>query len=530
MVHHTRIAAFAAVVTLIGGCSEPPTNPVAKSPQPALRLTPVQAKGARRDDTPWRRMTDAELASKVADASGRVFIGFKDPGAGAGVDESGRVLVSRPNVAAAKAQLRALGLGFEIEFVDMPAVVTRIPPRLVAHLRANPLIEYVEPIFPGTYTAQTTTWNVSRVNAPAAWSLSTGAGAKLLIIDSGIDFTHPDLAPAVVQSCESPPTDGHDAVGHGTAVAGIAAAVNNNIQIVGVAHGVALWTSEIGAPNPDPGYAACAVQFGRVNHVGVINMSVSLVPYTALTDQINAAYNQDGIVIVAGAGNTYGGAVTYPATLDAAIAVSATDQNDNFGSFSAAGAKVELAAPGTTVTDQTGLTTTCVGGTSASSCGFGIVQGTSFSAPHVAAAAAILKAFNPTWTNVYIRSRLQLTAVDLGAAGRDNNFGYGLVNILAALNYHPTPLTVSVSGPTQIRPGATCTWDAVVSGGTPPYSYSWFNDNMFGGNGPEYTGSKDPGNLGDHFTIRVNVTDVGTSSGSASITVYEVASAPICRF
>ena len=236
MVHHTRIVAIGAVVALLAGCSESPTNPAAKRTASVPQLTPpVQERGPKRDDTPWRRMTDTELAAKVAEAGGRVFIGFKDPGAGAGVDESGRVLVSRPNVAAAKARLRALGLDFEIEFVDMPAVVTRIPPGLVAHLRANPLIEYVEPIFPGTYTAQTTTWNVSRVNAPAAWSLSTGAGAKLLLIDSGIDFTHPDLAPAVVQSCESPPTDGHDAVGHGTAVAGIAAAVNNDIQIVGVA-------------------------------------------------------------------------------------------------------------------------------------------------------------------------------------------------------------------------------------------------------------------------------------------------------
>jgi len=467
MLHHTRVVAFAAVVALIAGCSEPPTNPAANRPPPVPALTPpVQAQGHRRDDTPWRRMTDAALRDKVSEAGGRVFVGFKDPGASAGVDESGRVLARGPNVAAAKAQLRGLGLHFEIEFLDMPTVVTRIPPGLLTQLRANPSIEYIEPIFPGTYSTQTTTWNVSRVNAPAAWPFSTGAGAKLLITDSGIDNAHPDLAPAVVQSCTSPPDNGLDGFGHGTAVAGIAAAVNNDAQIVGVAHGVALWSSKIGTLAPDPAYATCAVQFGRVNHVNVISMSITLNPYTALTDQINAAYNQDGIVIVVAAGNTNGGAVTYPATLASAIAVSATDQNNNFASFSAAGSKVEIAAPGTTVTGQTGITTTCRGGTVSEFCEFRI-EGTSFSTPHVAAAAAILKAYNPSWTNVDIRARLQQSAVDLGPAGRDNQFGFGLLNIVAALNV------------AQLQPPTNCALQKIP----PPANYlkvTWANSGESG--------------------------------------------------
>lgn len=139
MLQHTKIVTIAAVVALIGGCSEStPTDAPHQGPVPQLTL-PQQA-GPRRDDTPWRRMTDAELTAKVAEASGRAFIGFKDPAAGAGVDETGRVLVSRANVAAAKAQLSALGLQFEIEFIDMPTVVTRIPFGLVPQLRANPLM------------------------------------------------------------------------------------------------------------------------------------------------------------------------------------------------------------------------------------------------------------------------------------------------------------------------------------------------------------------------------------------------------
>jgi subtilisin family serine protease len=530
----TRCNRLAPIMVLgvIAACESSKPTDVPRQ-ESVIKSTLIQ-EGSRRDDTPWRRMTGAELSAKVAEAGGRVFIGFKNPEASAGVDEAGRVLVSPANVAAAKTMLRGLGLDFEIEFVDMPTVVTRIGSAFVPQLRADPLIEYIEPIFPGTYSQQITTWNVQRVNAPLAWSSSTGAGAKLLITDSGIDNAHPDLAPAVVQTCVPYPDDGLDVLGHGTAVIGIAAAVNNAVQVVGVAHGVALWSSKIGSFAPDPGYAACAIQFGRVNNVHVISMSVSLQAYTALTDQINAAYNQDGIVIVVGAGNTDGGAVTYPATLASAIAVSATDTTSNFGPFSAAGPKVELAAPGTTVTDQRGLTSTCLGGTSASSCGFGLVQGTSFAAPHVAAAAAILRAYNPSWTNEVVRDRLQQTAVDLGPTGRDNQFGFGLINIRAALDFTPPPPpppppppapSVSISGPTAVQPFSQCLYQALASGGTLPYSYAWKADGT-------PVGSDDPfyrHNAGTtSFLLEVTVTDAANASGGNLLSVAVSPSAPEC--
>ena len=94
----------------------------------------------------------------------------------------------------------------------------------------------------------------------------------------------------------------------------------------------------------------------------------------------------------------------------------------------------------------------------------------------------------------------------------------------------PPTLNVSISGPTQIQPGATCTWDAVLGNGTAPYSYTWYNDNMQVGSGPEYTGSKDPGNLGDHFPIRVHVTDATNAWGETTIVVYENSAAQMCRF
>jgi len=521
----SHAAITAGLALILSGCSDSnPTTATTGSVRPRLVQ---QRQGPSRTDTPWRRMTNAELSAKIAQADGGVFIGFKDPTAVAGVDEAGRVLANAFSVATGKQALRSLDVEITFEFVDMPMVLGRMAPSRLADVRSNPYIEYVEPLLPGTFLDQTTTWNVQRVRAPDAWAWSTGSGAKLLIIDSGIDNQHTDLSTSVVQTCMPYPDNGVDQFGHGTAVSGIAAAVNNTIQVVGVAYGVSLWSSKIGSSVPNGGYAACAVQFGRINNVHAMNMSFSVAPHTGLTDQINAAYNA-GIVLVAAAGNTYGGAVTYPATIDAVIAVSATDTGNAFASFSAAGSKVEITAPGTTVTGVRGLTTTCLGGYSSSTCGFGRVEGTSFSAPHVAAAAAILKAYNPAWSAAEVRRRLGAGATDLGVSGRDAYFGYGLLDIPGAIAAAPPPpLQVSISwGPANVRPFATCAWQGSAEGGTPPYSFEWYAGGGYVGSGEwlEYA------NAGSDFTLQLIARDAAGEVKSTSMTVTVSSGAPQCAY
>lgn len=101
-------------------------------------------------DTPWCRMTDAELAAAVDSAGGRVFVGFKDANEAAGVDNRGRVLASDTAVAAGKLFLRSMRIDITFEFIDMPSVVARMAGAQVSKVRANPYVEYIEPIFPGT--------------------------------------------------------------------------------------------------------------------------------------------------------------------------------------------------------------------------------------------------------------------------------------------------------------------------------------------------------------------------------------------
>ncbi len=276
-------------------------------------------------------MSDEDLRGEVERANNLVFIGFKEAEQVEGVDGRGRVLVSDATVLLGKEAVRNTGATFRFEFDDMPSMAAVIDPADLSELRRNPVIEYIEPVTTGRRLSQDTTWNVKKVNAPPAWVSTTGGGEKLLIIDSGIQENHFDLYSPVVGLCDT--TVGlWDVVGHGTEVAGIAAATDNSIGIIGVSHGVSLWIAKDGDEEPSALATACGVQMGRANGVAAINISTGFDDANvALTDQINYAYYTDDILVVAAAGND-AGAVAYPASLAAVVAVSATTSSDTFAS------------------------------------------------------------------------------------------------------------------------------------------------------------------------------------------------------
>jgi hypothetical protein len=103
-----------------------------------------------RRDTPWCRMDDGELQVAIEQAGGRVFIGFRNPGASAGVDEQGHNLTSASVVADGKAWLRSIGVVIEFES-QLPYVAAQMEPSLLQQIRHKSFVEYVEPIFPGTF-------------------------------------------------------------------------------------------------------------------------------------------------------------------------------------------------------------------------------------------------------------------------------------------------------------------------------------------------------------------------------------------
>ena len=259
-------------------------------------------------------------------------------------------------------------------------------------------------------------WGLRRAAFPGAWNDSRGAGVKIAIVDSGLDSNHPDIGGKISAQRDFVADDAvaNDPHGHGTHVAGIAAALTDNSK--GVAGGclsckllVARVLNERG--NTDAFTLMSGINWSANNGADVINLSLNGPDNGSLETAINNAA-ASGAVIVASAGNN--GEPRYPAAYQKVIAVSATNKNDGHPSFSNQGNYVDLAAPGTNILS------TWAGG------GYAGASGTSESAPFVSALAGLLASEGKTATE--IRRRMQSTATDLGASGDDPKFGHGRIN------------------------------------------------------------------------------------------------------
>ena len=285
--------------------------------------------------------------------------------------------------------------------------------------------------------AQTLEWGVDRIDADLAWGTSTGVGVNVAVIDTGIDQDHPDLIANLkggvnfVSKSPTRPADPakwNDDNGHGTHVAGIIGAVDNSEGVVGMAHGVNLYGVKVLDRNGS-GYLSdviSGIDWAVANGMNVINMSLgSSSDSSALHDAVDAA-DAAGLVVVAAAGNSGDGdgttnEVIYPAKYSSVIAVAATASDDSTPYWSSEGAEVELAAPGVDIrsTWNDGA--------------YNTISGTSMASPHAAGAAALVFSvatdINGNGSvNDEVRATLVATADDLGIAGRDNFYGYGLTD------------------------------------------------------------------------------------------------------
>jgi thermitase len=261
-------------------------------------------------------------------------------------------------------------------------------------------------------------WGLDKVRFPGAWNDAGGSGARIAIVDSGVDSNHPDIGKIAGQrDFVAGDAVANDPFGHGTHVAGISAALTNNGK--GVAGGCTTCNLLIARVLDARGDTKTStlvsgINWSANNGADVINLSLSGPSNDSLEIAVNKAA-ASGAVIVAAAGNGYGSTTKqYPAAYQKVIAVSATNENDRLASTSSRGSWVDLAAPGTNI-----LSTRAGGG-------YNEESGTSEAAPHVSALAGLLASEGKTASE--IRQRMQSTATDLGAAGVDPNFGHGRIN------------------------------------------------------------------------------------------------------
>jgi Subtilase family len=255
-----------------------------------------------------------------------------------------------------------------------------------------------------------------------------GPGVPLTIIDSGVDPTNPEFSARPNTTFLNDQTVDGPAEWHGTAVASIAAAPANGVDILGVYPQAAL---QVWDASPTPGVstfsAIAGIETAAQHCPGVISLSFgSTQPNSQLQAAVLEAF-RNGCLVVASAGNDGAtGRPDFPAAYPHVLTVAATDGNDTVASFSSEGAWVDLAAPGVGIIGAVPLSHDPSGYSTG-------LDGTSFSAPIVSAAAAWVWTMRPTLDVTQIFELMRRSARDIGPTGFDPLSGWGLVNIPNAL-------------------------------------------------------------------------------------------------
>ncbi|MCY7762939.1 S8 family serine peptidase [Bacillus spizizenii] len=325
----------------------------------------------------------------------------------------------------------------EQQYTHLPAVAVTADQETVKELKQDPDILYVENnvsftaaggtdfkvLSDGTDTSDNfEQWNLEPIQVKQAWKAGlTGKNVKIAVIDSGIS-PHDDLSIAGGYSAVSYTSSYKDDNGHGTHVAGIIGAKHNGYGIDGIAPEAQVYAVKALDQNGSGDLQGLlqGIDWSITHGMDIVNMSLGTTSDSKiLHDAVDKAYEQ-GILLVAASGNDGNGKpVNYPAAYSSVVAVSATNEKNQLASFSTTGDEVEFSAPGTNIT-STYLNQYYATG-----------SGTSQATPHAAAMFALLKQRDPAETNVQLRADMQKHIVDLGTAGRDQQFGYGLIQYKA---------------------------------------------------------------------------------------------------
>ena len=441
--------------------------------------------------------SSAQPAATGSFVAGEVLVKFRPGAAASALADAHRVAGATPRTEIARTR---------IQLVSVPAGDEAA---VIARYRRNPNVLYAEPNFirslprpashsPGSEVVPTEFWfdeqwalhNTGQqfqcipwingelcfyvgtpdadVDAPEAWGISTGsAEIRVAVIDSGIDYSHPDLIANYAGgvdflNADSDPMDDH---GHGTHLAGtIAAALNNQTGtppaaegVVGVAPNARILAYKVcGVDGSCSDFAmAQAIAQAVTDGARVINMSIGDSQYSqSLDDAVQDAWNA-GLVIVAAAGNDGGTALTYPAAFNNVVSVAAFDEDHRRATFSNYGSWVDMSAPGNAIMSTYPVSACGVGTTPGDTGCYTWLSGTSMASPHVAGAAALVWSRADVTNNSQVVDILVNSADPQGVANvrLDSWTVNGGLNLHNALSY----------GSTNVAPVANAGSDQIVT-------------------------------------------------------------------
>lgn len=332
-------------------------------------------------------------------------------------------------------QIEALGGDIAREFTIVDAAAARVPAKKVEALAETPGVAYVEPdsevyALQLSLQQQTVPWGIDRVfgtdNYPfSAWDYSMGAEIDVAVLDTGIDETHEDLPELSGGTNTIDETHwGLDEHGHGTMMAGVLAALDNDLGVVGISPEVNLYSVKILNEKGSGMLSSivAGIEWSVEQDLPVLNMSLGTTEYSETLENACEAASNKGHLLVAAAGNVEdadeGDNVHYPAAFPSVLAVTASDSTDELAAISSTGPEAELIAPGVDIVSTLPEDE------------YGTTSGTSPAAAHASGTAALAWAADTQLSHEDIREILRDNAEDLGL--EENHQGYGLVR--AGLN------------------------------------------------------------------------------------------------
>lgn len=368
------------------------------------------------------------------------------------------------------------GVRFVVRDVPMFAAQDEVVEPAGADAAASAAAETAYPVDDPLYTSRQ--WGPQRANFARAWQMlpvsSTLTAITVTVIDSGVDFNHPELAGRLLpgKNYLDPDATANDENGHGTHVSGIIAALINNGQgMAGSAPQVLIdprkvLNAEGSGSAFNLRYALCDA---ALDGARVVNMSLQISRsyvenpssglYRALKEAVDFAEARGVLLVAAGGNNRFTHEVYYPALFEEVVAVAALTVDNKRPDYGPIGSKVEIAAPGGDAAAPV-LSTWPAAASVRQKCGAPVQSGsgwycgeygTSMASPYVAGGAALLLSLRPTLTAPEVRAILRETATDVGLDATEQ--GAGLLNAERAVRrLQRSTLQVTLSGASRSVP------------------------------------------------------------------------------